>query len=145
MPRPGPVRPLLNLRVATEDQQRLRERAAKETEGNVSELGRRMITFALAWMPEGWNDVADTWSDGTMIPLENGTPWAAPDSDPLQDLRNAHQRAVEQQGRGIAPKEICTRDCINWCWYPNACRLVSAVVDLIPRSGCPQPGSPATR
>ncbi len=42
------------LRVSEAGYERLRTRAAVETEGNVSELMRRMLKYALAEMPEGW-------------------------------------------------------------------------------------------
>lgn len=66
MPRQGPRRPLLNLRVSEEEQDRLRERAEAETEGNVSELGRRMIRFASLTMPKDWTPM-----DWIYVPDEN--------------------------------------------------------------------------
>jgi len=54
MPRPGPRRPLVNVRLDPEDLERLQARADRETEGNVSELHRRIVQYGLARMPRGW-------------------------------------------------------------------------------------------
>jgi hypothetical protein len=55
MPRPGPRRPLVNVRLAEADVDLLRQRAERETDGNVSELMRRMLKYAATRMPQGWD------------------------------------------------------------------------------------------
>lgn len=56
MPRPGPRRPLTNVRIDPDELVELQRRAAEETGGNVSELMRRMFRYAVTRMPKGWND-----------------------------------------------------------------------------------------
>jgi len=55
MPRPGPRRPLVNVRLSEADVDLLRERAKQETGGNVSELIRRMLKYSTLKMPKGWD------------------------------------------------------------------------------------------
>lgn len=53
MPRPGPRRPVVALRLGDEVTERVDERAG--TEGvNRSEVVRLLIEYGLATMPEGW-------------------------------------------------------------------------------------------
>lgn len=54
-PRPGPRRPLVNVRLSETGVEHLRQRAAEETDGNMSELIRRMLKYASANMPKDWD------------------------------------------------------------------------------------------
>jgi hypothetical protein len=56
MPRPGPKRPLINVRLSEAGVALLRQRAEIETDGNVSELMRRMLKYASIHMPKGWDE-----------------------------------------------------------------------------------------
>lgn len=44
----------LNLLISPEGRRALAERAKGETNGNVSELARRMLKYGMVKMPEGW-------------------------------------------------------------------------------------------
>lgn len=55
MPRPGPRRPLVNVRLSETGIDLVKHRAAKEANGNQSEMLRRMLKYAGMHMPEGWN------------------------------------------------------------------------------------------
>ena len=46
----------MNVRITAEDLARLKQRGERETDGNVSELMRRLLKYAMATMPKGWND-----------------------------------------------------------------------------------------
>lgn len=54
MPRPGPRRPLVALRISTQGIEHIDQRAAEETAGSRSEMIRRMLAYASAHMPAGW-------------------------------------------------------------------------------------------
>lgn len=56
MPRPGPRRPLVNARLSEAGVALLRRRAEQETNGNVSELIRRMLKYASVKMPQDWDE-----------------------------------------------------------------------------------------
>lgn len=54
MPRPGPRRPLVALRLSAQGIAQIDERAAVEADGSRSEMIRRMLAYAAAHMPKGW-------------------------------------------------------------------------------------------
>jgi hypothetical protein len=54
MPRPGPRRPLIAVRLDEPDREDLQQRADNEAEGNLSELVRRMVKYSMTRMPRGW-------------------------------------------------------------------------------------------
>lgn len=54
MPRPGPRRPLIALRLGTDGLAHIHQRAVNETDGNQSEMIRRMLAYATTHMPRGW-------------------------------------------------------------------------------------------
>lgn len=54
MPRLGPRRPVVGIRIAESDIALVDERASTEADGNRSEMARRMLLFAVANMPTGW-------------------------------------------------------------------------------------------
>ena len=54
MPRPGPRRPLIALKLSEADVAYVDQRAADETDGNRSEMLRRMIAYASIHMPKNW-------------------------------------------------------------------------------------------
>lgn len=58
MPRPGPRRPLVNVRLSEDGIAHLDERAAAE-DLNRSELIRTMLAYASAHMPKGWRPRKD--------------------------------------------------------------------------------------
>ena len=53
MPRPGPRRPLVAIRLSEQGIEHIDERAA-EVEVNRSEMIRRMLAYAQRHMPKGW-------------------------------------------------------------------------------------------
>lgn len=53
VPRPGPARPVLMLRMAQEDIARLDELAERD-EVTRSEVARRLLEFGMERMPAGW-------------------------------------------------------------------------------------------
>lgn len=54
MPRPGPRRPLVALRLSEQGIEHIEQRATEETAGNFSEMARRMLAYAAVHMPKGW-------------------------------------------------------------------------------------------
>ena len=54
MPRPGPRRPLVALRLSEQDIEHIDQRAAQECDGVRSEMIRRMLTYAAQHIPKGW-------------------------------------------------------------------------------------------
>jgi hypothetical protein len=54
MPRPGPRRPLVALRISAQGLAHIDQRAADEAEGVRSEMIRRMLAYAALHMPKGW-------------------------------------------------------------------------------------------
>lgn len=53
MPRPGPRRPVLMLRIGEEDLAEL-ERLAERDRVNRSEIVRRLVKYGMERMPTGW-------------------------------------------------------------------------------------------
>lgn len=53
VPKTGGRRPL-NMLISHEGHRALTERAKRETDGNVSELARRIFKYGLLKMPKGW-------------------------------------------------------------------------------------------
>lgn len=53
MPRPGPRRPVLMLRIGEEDLAEL-ERLAERDRVNRSEIVRRLVKYGMERMPAGW-------------------------------------------------------------------------------------------
>jgi hypothetical protein len=54
MPRPGPRRPLVAIRLSESDIAHIDQRAEEEAEGVRSEMIRRMLAYASKHMPKGW-------------------------------------------------------------------------------------------
>ena len=54
MPRPGPRRPLVAIRLSEQGIAHIDQRAAEEAEGIRSEMIRRMLAYAAQHMPKGW-------------------------------------------------------------------------------------------
>lgn len=54
MPRKGPRRPTITIRISDAGRELLNQRAQQEADGNVSELARRMLKYATLNMPKGW-------------------------------------------------------------------------------------------
>jgi hypothetical protein len=55
MPKSGPARKSIGIRLADAGRQNLEQRAGEETSGNMSELVRRLIAYGSTRMPKGWN------------------------------------------------------------------------------------------
>lgn len=53
MPRPGPRRPLIAIRISEEGRAHIDKRAAEEGI-NRSEMIRRLLAYAASKMPKGW-------------------------------------------------------------------------------------------
>lgn len=53
MPRPGPRRPLIAIRISDEGREHI-DKMAKEAGVNRSEMIRRMLAYAAAKMPKAW-------------------------------------------------------------------------------------------
>ena len=56
MPRPGPARRSIGVRLADAGRDLLERRAIEETDGNMSELVRRILKYGATRMPKGWNE-----------------------------------------------------------------------------------------
>ena len=54
MPRPGPRRPLVAIRLSESGIAHIDQRAAAEADGVRSEMIRRMLAYAALHMPKGW-------------------------------------------------------------------------------------------
>jgi len=54
MPRPGPRRPLVAIRLSERGIAHIDQRAKEETDGSRSEMMRRMLAYAAGRMPKGW-------------------------------------------------------------------------------------------
>lgn len=54
MPRPGPRRDLIAFKASDAEIAPVDERAADETDGNQSEMIRRLLAYATPRMPKGW-------------------------------------------------------------------------------------------
>jgi len=54
MPRPGPRRPLVALKLSEAGIEHVDRRATEEADGNRSEMLRRMIAYASIHMPRNW-------------------------------------------------------------------------------------------
>lgn len=54
MPRPGPRRPLVAIRLSEAGIEHIDQRAAEECGGVRSEMIRRMLAFSAQRMPKGW-------------------------------------------------------------------------------------------
>lgn len=48
MPRPGPRRPLVGVRLSDEDRKHIEQLAGQEADGNLSEMIRRLLSEAVA-------------------------------------------------------------------------------------------------
>src|SRR5438105_1665570 len=106
MPRPGPRRPLVNVRLSEAGVVLLRQRAEQETDGNVSELMRRMLTYASMKMPKGWNEsddpgqeaprraakVTSTFTEVSEPPAAKPTAKAMSKAEQARQLREARYR-----------------------------------------------------
>jgi len=54
MPRPGPRRPLVAIRLSEQGIAHIDQRAKDEADGVRSEMIRRMLAYAAQHMPKGW-------------------------------------------------------------------------------------------
>lgn len=58
-PRPGPKRKAVNVRASETGREALQKRAEAETDGNVSEMARRLLAYGLYRMPKDWTPERD--------------------------------------------------------------------------------------
>jgi hypothetical protein len=55
VPRSGPRRKPITIRLSEVGLERLNQRATEEAAGNQSEMVRRMLKYAMQHMPKGWH------------------------------------------------------------------------------------------